>query len=90
MNKFKYTTNAGGGANIFNPNFVTGFCEKFTSINTKCNGIILIYPTSLTLKFRPFLDSIFILEKFYLNKNFARCLFTSSSNKKSKFSSVRN
>lgn len=49
MNKLKYTTNAGGGANIFNPNFVTGFCEKFTSINTKCNGIILIYPTALAL-----------------------------------------
>ena len=76
----KYTTRL--RSNKFNPHFITGFCVKFTSINTKCNGIILIYPTSLTLIFIPFLDSILNLEKFYLNnKNSARCLFTSSSNK---------
>jgi hypothetical protein len=82
MNNLKYTTRL--RSNKFNPHFLTGFCDKFTSINTKCNGIILIYPTSLTLNFRPFLDSILILEKFYLNffnnKKSARCLFTSSSN----------
>jgi hypothetical protein len=27
VNKLKYTTNAGGGADIFNPDFLTGFCD---------------------------------------------------------------
>lgn len=83
MNNLKYTTLL--RSNKFNPHFLTGFCDAFTSINTKCNGIILIYPTYLApriLNFIPFLDSILILEKFYLNnKKSARCLFTSSSNK---------
>jgi len=67
VNKLKYTTNAEGDADIFNPNFVTGFCdaESCFSINILKNPFYnLVWKISLVFSIHLHSKDIDILYKF--------------------------